>query len=133
MKNISKFTKKVFTLSLAAMLTLGVFSAGTNAEMKITTKSENAIKSLLLQKGIYTLPNQILDRYGKQSATGRYANATPDGKVQWNVEKDYKLIGNGQLKISQNITLDGKKIAFPMTLSSLGQNTLNLLMLTIQN
>jgi len=121
MKNISKYAKKVFTLSLAAMLTLGVFSAGTNAEMKITTKNENEIKAVMLQKGIYTLPNQILDRYGKQSATGRYANATPDGKVQWNVEKDYKLIGNGQLKISQNITLDGKKIALPMTLSSLGQ------------
>ena len=89
--------------------------------MKITTKNENEIKAVMLQKGIYTLANQILDRYGKQSATGRYANATPDGKVQWNLEKDYKLIGNGQVKISQNITLDGKKIAFPMTLSSLGQ------------
>ena len=71
MKNISKYAKKVFTLSLAAMLTLGVFSAGTNAEMKITTKNENEIKAVMLQKGIYTLPNQILDRYGKQSATGR--------------------------------------------------------------
>ncbi|EFM40081.1 hypothetical protein HMPREF0379_0124 [[Eubacterium] yurii subsp. margaretiae ATCC 43715] len=121
MKNISKFTKKIFVLSLVGMLTLGVFSSNANAEMKITTKNENAIKSLLLQKGIYTLPNQILDRYGKQSATGRYANKTPDGKVQWNVEKDYKLKGNGNIKISQNITLDGKKIALPMTLSSLGQ------------
>ena len=121
MKNISKFTKKVFTLSLVGILTVGVFSSNSNAEMKITTKNENEIKAVVIQKGIYTLPNQILDRYGKQSATGRYANATLDGKVQWNVEKDYKLIGNGQLKISQNITLDGKKIAFPMTLSSLGQ------------
>jgi hypothetical protein len=121
MKNISKYAKKIFVLSLVGMLTVGVFSSNANAEMKITTKNENAIKAVVLQKGNYIMPNQILDRYGKQSATGRYANATPDGKVLWNVEKDYKLKGNGNIKVSQNITLDGKKIALPMTLSSLGQ------------
>ena len=91
MKNISKFTKKVFTLSLVGMLTVGVFTANANANLKVIPRDLNALKTLFQQKGNYKTPASILDKNGKQSATGRYANKTPDGKVQWNVEKTLKM------------------------------------------
>ncbi len=121
MKNISKFTKKVFTLSLAAMLTLGVFSANANANLKVNHKDREGLKALLLQDGNSKIAEKLLDKNGKQSATGKYANATPDGKVQWNVEKEYKLSFTDAEGISKNITLDGKKVSFPMEFSVLGQ------------
>ena len=45
MKNISKFTKKIFALSLAAMLTFGVFSANANANLKVNQKDREGLNS----------------------------------------------------------------------------------------
>jgi len=121
MKNISKFAKKVFTLSLAAMLTLGVFSANANANLKVNQKNVEGIKALILQSENLKIAEKLLDKNGNQSATGKYANATPDGKVQWNEEKEYKVLFTDADGISKNITLDGKKVSFPMKFSALGQ------------
>ena len=121
MKNISKYAKKVFTLSLVAMLTLGVFTANASANLKVNQKDLKGIKTLLLQNDNSKIAEKLLDKNGNQSATGRYANKTPDGKVQWNVEKEYNLLFNVSEGISKNITLDGKKVSFPMKFSTLGQ------------
>ena len=121
MKNISKLSKKVFTLSLVGMLTLGVFSANASANLKVNQKDLKGLKTLLLQNYNSKIAEKLIDKNGKQSATGRYANKTPDGKVQWNVEKEYNLLFNVSEEISKNITLDGKKVSFPMKFSTLGQ------------
>ena len=121
MKNISKFAKKVFTLSLAAMLTLGVFSANANANLKVNQKDVEGVKALILQSENLKIAEKLLDKNGNQSATGRYANTTPDGKVKWNEEKEYKVSFTDADGISKNITLDGKKVSFPMKFSVLGQ------------
>ena len=121
MKNISKFTKKIFALSLAAMLTFGVFSANANANLKVNHKDREGLKALILQSGNSKIAEKLLDKNGKQSATGRYANTTPDGKVKWNVENEYKISFTDADGISKNITLDGKKVSFPMKFSVLGQ------------
>ena len=89
MKKFSQFSKKIFTLSLAGILAFGVFTANANANLKVIPRDLNALKTLFQQKGNYKTPASILDKNGKQSATGRYANKTPDGKVQWSVEKDF--------------------------------------------
>ena len=120
MKNISKYAKKIFALSLVGMLTVGVFTANANANLKVIPRDLNALKTLFQQKGKYKTPASILDKNGKQSATGRYANKTPDGKVQWNVEKNFEDVSPKSEEISKNITLDGKKVSFPMTFSNLG-------------
>ena len=121
MKKLSQFSKKIFTLSLVGMLAFGVFSANANANLKVIPRNLNAIKSLFQQKGNYKVHGSILDKNGKQSATGRYANTTPDGKVKWNEEKEYKVSFTDADGISKNITLDGKKVSFPMKFSALGQ------------
>ena len=121
MKNISKYAKKIFALSLVAMLTVGVFTANANANLKVNHKDREGLKALLLQNDNSKIAEKLIDKNGKQSATGRYANATPDGKVQWNVEKEYKLSFTDAEGISKNITLDGKKVSFPMEFSVLGQ------------
>ena len=121
MKNISKYAKKIFALSLVGMLTVGVFTANASANLKVNHKDREGLKALILQSGNSKIAEKLLDKNGKQSATGRYANATPDGKVQWNVEKEYKLSFTDAEGISKNITLDGKKVSFPMEFSVLGQ------------
>lgn len=121
MKNISKLSKKIFGLSLVTMLTLGVFTANASANLKVNQKDLKGIKTLLLQNDNSKITESLLDKNGNQSATGRYANKTPDGKVQWNVEKEYNLLFNVSEGISKNITLDGKKVSFPMKFSTLGQ------------
>ncbi len=121
MKNISKYAKKIFALSLVGMLTVGVFTANANANLKVNHKDREGLKALLLQNDNSKIAEKLIDKNGKQSATGRYANATPDGKVQWNVEKEYKLSFTDAEGISKNITLDGKKVSFPMEFSVLGQ------------
>jgi len=121
MKNIAKLNKKIFALSLVGMLTVGVFTANASANLKVNHKDREGLKALILQSGNSKIAEKLLDKNGKQSATGRYANATPDGKVQWNVEKEYKLSFTDAEGISKNITLDGKKVSFPMEFSVLGQ------------
>ena len=121
MKNISKFTKKIFALSLVGMLTVGVITVNANANLKVNHKDREGLKAIILQNGNSKIAEKLLDKNGKQSATGRYANKTPDGKVQWNVEKEYKLSFTDAEGISKNITLDGKKVSFPMEFSVLGQ------------
>ena len=81
MKNISKYAKKIFALSLVGMLTVGVFTANANANLKVNHKDREGLKALLLQNGNSKIAEKLLDKNGKQSATGRYANTTPDGKV----------------------------------------------------
>ena len=121
MKNSVNLAKKVFALSLVGMLTVGVFTANANANLKVNHKDREGLKALLLQNGNSKIAEKLLDKNGKQSATGRYANTTPDGKVQWNVEKEYKLSFTDADGISKNITLDGKKVSFPMEFPVLGQ------------
>ena len=121
MKNISKYAKKIFALSLVGMLTVGVFTANASANLKVNQKDLKGLKTLLLQNGNSKIAEKLLDKNGKQSATGRYANTTPDGKVQWNVENEYKLSFTDAEGISKNITLDGKRVSFPMKFSVLGQ------------
>ena len=103
------------------MLTLGVFSANANANLKVNQKNVEGVKALILQSENLKIAEKLLDKNGKQSATGRYANTTPDGKVKWNVENEYKLSFTDAEGISKNITLDGKKVSFPMKFSVLGQ------------
>ena len=121
MKNISKFTKKIFVLSLVGILTVGVFTANASANLKVNHKDREGLKALILQSGNSKIAEKLLDKNGKQSATGRYANTTPDGKVKWNVENEYKISFTDADGISKNITLDGKKVSFPMKFSVLGQ------------
>jgi len=121
MKNISKYAKKIFALSLVAMLTVGVFTANASANLKVNHKDREGLKALILQSGNSKIAEKLLDKNGKQSATGRYANTTPDGKVKWNEEKEYKLSFTDAEGISKNITLDGKRVSFPMKFSVLGQ------------
>ena len=121
MKNIAKLNKKIFALSLVGILTVGVFTANASANLKVNHKDREGLKALILQSGNSKIAEKLLDKNGKQSATGRYANKTPDGKVQWNVEKEYKLSFTDAEGISKNITLDGKKVSFPMEFSVLGQ------------
>ena len=121
MKNIAKLNKKIFALSLVGILTVGVFTANASANLKVNHKDREGLKALILQSGNSKIAEKLLDKNGKQSATGRYANTTPDGKVKWNVENEYKLSFTDAEGISKNITLDGKKVSFPMKFSVLGQ------------
>ena len=121
MKNIAKLNKKIFALSLVGMLTVGVFTANASANLKVNHKDREGLKALILQSGNSKIAEKLLDKNGKQSATGRYANTTPDGKVKWNVENEYKISFTDADGISKNITLDGKKVSFPMKFSVLGQ------------
>ena len=121
MKNIAKLNKKIFALSLVGILTVGVFTANASANLKVNHKDREGLKALILQSGNSKIAEKLLDKNGKQSATGRYANTTTDGKVKWNVENEYKLSFTDAEGISKNITLDGKKVSFPMKFSVLGQ------------
>ena len=121
MKNIAKLNKKIFALSLVGILTVRVFTANASANLKVNHKDREGLKALILQSGNSKIAEKLLDKNGKQSATGRYANTTPDGKVKWNVENEYKLSFTDAEGISKNITLDGKKVSFPMKFSVLGQ------------
>jgi len=121
MKNIAKLNKKIFALSLVGILTVGVFTANASANLKVNHKDREGLKALILQSGNSKIAEKLLDKNGKQSATGRYANTTPDGKVKWNVENEYKISFTDAEGISKNITLDGKKVSFPMKFSVLGQ------------
>ena len=120
MKNISKYAKKVFTLSLVAMLTVGVFTACSKTGLKII-KDENKVKALLYQDGNFKISEEILDRYGNQSATGRYLNTSPDGMINWNEDKIYSSKSKNIDLISKDIKLDGKNISLPMTFADLGK------------
>ena len=120
MKSLNQVNKKLFMLSLVGMLTLGVFSSDANAELKIVKKDINALKTVFMQKGNFTPSDKILDRYGKQAATGRYSNTTPDKMVNWSVEKEYNIVSKESKSIANNITLDGVKIAFPLTFANFG-------------
>ena len=120
MKSLNQVNKKLFMLSLVGMLTLGVFSSDANAELKIVKKDINALKTVFMQKGNFTPTDKILDRYGKQAATGRYSNTTPDKMVNWSVEKEYNIVSKESKSIANNITLDGVKIAFPLTFANFG-------------
>ena len=121
MKNIAKLNKKIFALSLVGILTVGVFTANASANLKVNHKDREGLKALILQSGNSKIAEKLLDKNGNQSATGRYANTTPDGKVKWNVENEYKISFTDAEGISKNITLDGKKVSFPMKFSVLGQ------------
>ena len=121
MKNIAKLNKKIFALSLVGILTVGVFTANASANLKVNHKDREGLKALILQSGNSKIAEKLLDKNVKQSATGRYANTTPDGKVKWNVENEYKISFTDADGISKNITLDGKKVSFPMKFSVLGQ------------
>ena len=63
------------------------------------------------------------DKNNKQSATGRYANITPDKTIDWRTKDD--IIGSKDtieaLKMFNKITLDGKKISLPTSIKELGE------------
>ena len=121
MKNIAKLNKKIFALSLVGILTVGVFTANASANLKVNQKDVEGVKALILQSENLKIAEKLLDKNGNQSATGRYANTTPDGKVKWNVENEYKISFTDADGIYKNITLDSKKVSFPMKFSALGQ------------
>ena len=121
MKKLSQFSKKIFTLLLVGMLAFGVLAGCSSSNLKVIPKDMDALKSLLKEKGNFNVPEDILDENGDQEATGMYADTTADGKVNWNDENSYEVINPKAEEISKNITLDDKKITFPMTFSDLGE------------
>lgn len=94
------------------------------AKFKVTEKADvEAVKLVFEAKDLSKEKRQsiIEDKAKKQAATGKYANATPDGKVKWNVQKG---VVNGNTPIAEKmfskITLDGKNITLPMDFNNLG-------------
>ena len=94
------------------------------AKFKVTEKADvEAVKLVFEAKDLPKEKRQsiIEDKAKKQAATGKYANATPDGKAKWNVQKG---VVNGNTPIAEKmfskITLDGKNITLPMDFNNLG-------------
>ncbi|EFM40082.1 hypothetical protein HMPREF0379_0125 [[Eubacterium] yurii subsp. margaretiae ATCC 43715] len=94
------------------------------AKFKVTEKADvEAVKLVFEAKDLSKEKRQFIieDKNKKQAATGKYANATPDGKAKWNVQKG---VVNGNTPIAEkmfsNISLDGKKITLPMDFKDLG-------------
>ena len=123
MKKLSKKSCISAIVSLAMVFSMTACQSS-EAKFKVTEKADvEAVKLVFEAKDLSKEKRQsiIEDKAKKQAATGKYANATPDGKVKWNVQKG---VVNGNTPIAEKmfskITLDGKNITLPMDFNNLG-------------
>ncbi len=61
------------------------------------------------------------DKNNKQTASGKYANSTPDGAFNWVEMNDMYALTPIVNEMFKKITLDGKKITLPMSFAQLGK------------
>ena len=123
MKKLSKKSCISAIVSLAMVFSMTACQ-NSEAKFKVTEKADvEAVKLVFEAKDLPKEKRQsiIEDKAKKQAATGKYANATPDGKAKWNVQKG---VVNGNTPIAEKmfskITLDGKNITLPMDFNNLG-------------
>ena len=123
MKKLSKKSCISAIVSLAMVFSMTACQSS-EAKFKVTEKADvEAVKLVFEAKDLSKEKRQsiIEDKAKKQATTGKYANATPDGKAKWNVQKG---VVNGNTPIAEKmfskITLDGKNIALPMDFNKLG-------------
>ena len=123
MKKLSKKSCISAIVSLAMVFSMTACQ-NSEAKFKVTEKADvEAVKLVFEAKDLSKEKRQsiIEDKAKKQAATGKYANATPDGKAKWNIQKG---VVNGNTPIAEKmfskITLDGKNITLPMDFNNLG-------------
>lgn len=123
MKKLSKKSCISAIVSLAMVFSMTACQ-NSEAKFKVTEKADvEAVKLVFEAKDLSKEKRQsiIEDKAKKQAATGKYANATPDGKAKWNIQKG---VVNGNTLIAEKmfskITLDGKNITLPMDFNNLG-------------
>ena len=123
MKKLSKKSCISAIVSLAMLFSITACQSS-ETKFKVTEKADvEAVKLVFEAKDLPKEKKQsiIEDKNKKQAAIGKYANATPDGKAKWNVQKG---VVNGNTPIAEEmfskITLDGKKITLPMDFKDLG-------------
>ena len=123
MKKLSKKSCISAVVSLAMLFSITACQ-NSEAKFKVTEKADvEAVKLVFEAKDLSKEKRQsiIEDKAKKQAAIGKYANATPDGKAKWNVQKGV-VNGNAPIaeKMFSKITLDGKNITLPMDFNNLG-------------
>lgn len=123
---MKKFNKKSCLSAIVSLAMVFSMTACQNSEAKFKVTEKADVEAVKLVFEAKDLPKEkrqsiIEDKNKKQAATGKYANATPDGKAKWNVQKG---VVNGNTPIAEkmfsNISLDGKKITLPMDFKDLG-------------
>ena len=112
--------KKTITVCLLSFFLL---SGCSNGNKPIQKNNDSSFQFKQYHDIPYLKYDEVFeDKDNKQSATGKYADETPDGIVNW---KDAKSEYYGLTPIVNDmfkkLTLDGKKITFPMSFAQLGE------------
>ena len=124
MKKLSQFSQKIFAISLISMLTIGAGAINAQGNIKATKNNKAFLVKVVAQKSAFNKQQMLINNTSKkQTATGKYADKTPDGRISWNENKntDYDL-APVTMQMMEKLTLGGKKIALPTTFANLGAN-----------
>lgn len=124
MKKSDQLSKKLFAFSLVALLTLGVGAVNAQGNINVTKNNKAFLVKVIAQKSAFRKQQMLINYQNrKQTATGRYADKTADGKISWNVSKDTNYdLAPVTMEMMKKLTLGGKKITLPTTFTNLGTN-----------
>ena len=108
---------------VVCLLSFFLLSGCSNSNKPIQKNNDSSFQFKQYHDIPYLKYDEVFEnKDNKQSATGKYADETPDCIVNWKDAKSeyYRLtpIVNDMFK---KITLDGKKITFPMSFAQLGE------------
>ncbi len=122
-----KLLSKIFIAIILVISLSACFGLGNNSKPKGSSDLvfiENAENNFNLDyKVSYIDEDEILLKDGEEDPTsGRYANLTEDGKINWDVEETVILEPTPIAKeLVSKVTIDGKKISLPMHFKDIGE------------
>jgi len=112
--------KKTITVCLLSFFLLSGCSNGNNPIQK---NNDSSFQFKQYYDISYLKYDEVFqDKDNKQSSTGKYADETPDGIVNWkDVKSEYYGLTPVVNDMFKKITLDDKNITLPMTFARLGR------------